>query len=83
MNDRLPSPYDEAVCLGRLDPAASAYGAHRRDPGAIRREVDRVRALMKDCWLPTATPVLVTTPADDVDADAAEVRRAVLTRIRL
>ncbi|MBB5762418.1 hypothetical protein ABEV34_23290 [Methylorubrum rhodesianum] len=83
MTARSASSYDEAVCLGRLDPAASAYGAHRRDPGAIRREVDRVRALMKDCGLPAATPVLVTTPADDVAADAAEVRRAVMSRFRL
>lgn len=78
-----PISLAEAISLGRIDPAASAYGAHLRDPGAIRREVDRVRALMKDCGLPAATPVLVTTPADDVDADAAEVRRAVLARFRL
>lgn len=83
MSERTASKYDEAVRLGRIDPAASAYGAHRRDPGAIRREAERIRALMDACRLPPATPVLVTTPADDVAADAAEVRRAVLARFRL
>jgi len=82
MTDR-PVSRDEAISLGRIEPAASTYGAHLRDPGAIRREVSRVRALMDGGGLPAATPMLVTTPADDVAADAAEVRRAVLTRFRL
>ncbi|MFG5120861.1 hypothetical protein [Methylorubrum sp. POS3] len=75
-----PMSRTEAVALGRTDPAASAYGAHMRDPGAIRREAERVRILMAVCRLPAATPVLVTTPADDVAAAAAELRRHVSAR---
>ena len=78
-----PMSRAEAVALGRTDPAASAYGAHMRDPGAIRREAERVRILMDACRLPAATPVLVTTPADDVAADAVELRRLALSRFSL
>lgn len=78
-----PVSRGEAISLGRTDPAAVAYGAHLRDPGAIHREAERVRTLMAPCRLPAATPVLVTTPADEVTADPAELRRAVLTRFLL
>jgi hypothetical protein len=73
----------EAISLGRIDPAAEAYGAHQRDPDAIGREARRVRILMAACRLPAATPVLVTTPADDVAADAVELRRLALSRFSL
>lgn len=71
----------EAISLGQIDPAAVAYGAHLRDPDAIRREAERVRILFEACRLPAATPVLVTTPADDVAADAVELRRLALSRV--
>lgn len=67
MSNLSPSRFQEEVRLGRIDPAASAYGDHLRRKGV----------------LPPATPVLVTTPRDEVAADAAEVRRAVLARFRL
>ena len=70
-----PMSRAESVALGRTDPAASAYGAHMRDPSAIRREAERVRILMAVCRLPAATPMLITTPADDVAAATVELRR--------
>lgn len=78
-----PMSRAEAIALGRTDPAASAYGAHMRDPSAIRREAERVRILMAVCRLPAATPVLVTTPADDVATDEVELRRLALSRSSL
>ena len=36
MTARPASSYEEAVRIGRLDPAASAYGAHLRRKGVLR-----------------------------------------------
>lgn len=65
-----PLTRDEAVRLGRIDPAASAYGDHLRRKGVLPA-------------VPPATPVLVTTPADEVAMSAIDVRRAVLARFCL
>ena len=70
MNDRPASSYDEAVRLGRIDHAASAYGAHLRRKGFLRP-------------LPEPIALLDTTPRDEAAATLAEVAETVLKRIRL
>ncbi|CAO4196664.1 hypothetical protein [Methylorubrum extorquens] len=69
MTDR-PVSRDEAISLGRIEPAASAYGAHLRRKGILRP-------------LPEPVALLDTTPRDEASAVLAEVARDVLTRIRL
>ena len=69
MTDR-PVSRDEAVSLGRIDPAASAYGAHLRRKGILRPA-------------PEPVALLDTTPRDEASAVLAEVARDVLTRFRL
>ena len=70
MSERAASKYDEAVRLGRIDPAASAYGAHLRRKGVLRP-------------LPEPVALLDTTPRDEAAATLAEVAETVLKRIRL
>ncbi|UYW25894.1 hypothetical protein OKC48_21885 [Methylorubrum extorquens] len=69
MTDR-PVSRDEAISLGRIGPATSAYGAHLRRKGILRP-------------LPEPVSLLDTTPRDEASAVLAEVARDVLTRIRL
>ena len=71
MTDR-PVTRDEAIRLGRIDPAASAYGAHLRRKGILRP-------------MPKPEPValLDSTPRDETAAALAEVAHEVLTRFRL
>ena len=70
MSERAASKYDEAVRLGRIDPAASAYGAHLRRKGVLRP-------------LPEPVALLDTTPRDEAAATLVEVAETVLKRIRL
>lgn len=70
MTARPASSYEEAVRLGCLDPAASAYGAHLRRKGVLRAQ-------------PEPVALLDTTPRDEASAVLAEVARDVLTRFRL
>lgn len=67
-----PVTRDEAIRLGRIDPAASAYGAHLRRKGILRS-------------MPKPEPValLDSTPRDETAAALAEVAHEVLTRFRL
>ena len=51
----------------RRGPAAAAYGDHLRRRGAI----------------PAAVPVAIVSPADEVAAGSAEVRRAMMQGYRL
>lgn len=69
MTDR-PVSRDEAISLGRIEPAASAYGAHLHRKGILRP-------------LPEPVALLDTTPCDEAGTVLAEVARDVLTRIRL
>lgn len=78
-----PMSRAEAISLGRIEPAADAWAMHQRDPDAVAREALRVRTLMAACRLPASTPVLVTTPADEVATDAVELRRLALSRFSL
>lgn len=70
MTARPASSYEEAVRLGRIDPAASAYGAHLRRKGVLRPR-------------PEPVALLDTTPRDEAAATLAEVAETVLKRIRL
>lgn len=65
-----PVTRDEAISLGRIEPAASAYGAHLRRKGILRP-------------LPEPIALLEITPRDEAGAVLAEVARDVLTRFRL
>ncbi|MGA4550587.1 hypothetical protein [Methylorubrum aminovorans] len=69
MTDR-PVSRDEAISLGRIEPAATAYGAHLRRMGILRP-------------LPEPVALLDTTPRDEARAALAEVAETVLKRIRL
>ncbi|KQO88877.1 hypothetical protein ASF36_23920 [Methylobacterium sp. Leaf90] len=69
MTDR-PVPRDEAISLGRIEPAATAYGAHLRRKGILRLP-------------PEPVALLDTTPRDEASAVLAEVARDVCTRFRL
>ncbi|APX84754.1 hypothetical protein BV511_08535 [Methylorubrum extorquens] len=51
-----PVSRDEAISLGRIDPAASAYGAHLRRKGILRRCRSRSPCCAACSRLPLSLP---------------------------
>jgi hypothetical protein len=60
-----PVSRDEAISLGRIDPAASAYGAHLRRKGILRPMPEPVALLRR-----------LLAPASEPSADAPRLIRA-------